>query len=137
MKPPKFAFDSLPREFLQVRPRTIKRVDPPSHHRNRAAGVREQPFYVTKACKRAAQQQACHRSRGVVWDFNHGRKSADAERAAAGRDQRMHVDDGLAPVQFLEHWLLSRIAEPFVAVTALQADPVGFQAVESIFDLLE
>src|SRR5258708_39686143 len=41
MKPSKFAFDPLRREFLQVRPRTVKRVDPPSHHRNRAAGVRE------------------------------------------------------------------------------------------------
>src|SRR5258705_9008707 len=49
----------------------------------------------------------------------------------------MHIDDGLAPVEFLEHWLVSRIAEPFVAVTALQADPVGFQAVEGIFDLLK
>src|SRR4051794_4835114 len=49
----------------------------------------------------------------------------------------MHVDDGLAPVQLLEYWLVSRIAEPFVAVTALQADPVGFQTVERIFDLLE
>src|SRR6476660_5204680 len=49
----------------------------------------------------------------------------------------MHIDDGLAPVEFLEHWLVSRIAEPFVAVTALQADAVGFQGVEGVFDLLE
>src|SRR6266404_9101505 len=120
MKPSKFAFDPLRRELLQVRPRTIKRVDPPGHHRNGAAGVGEQPFDVTESGKRAAQQQVRHRSRGVVWNFYHRRKGANAERAAAARDQRMHVDDGLAPVEFLEHWLVSRIAEPFVAVTALQ-----------------
>src|SRR5260370_12936805 len=39
MKPSKFAFDPRRREFLQVRPRTVKRVDPPSHHRNRVADV--------------------------------------------------------------------------------------------------
>src|SRR5260370_17648249 len=49
----------------------------------------------------------------------------------------MQIDEGLAPVEFLEHWLVSRIAEPFVAVTALQADPIGFQGVEGVFDLLE
>src|SRR6202023_863223 len=119
MKPSKFAFDSLRGEFLQVRTRTVKRVDPPGHHRNRAAGVREQPSYVAVAGKRAAQQQAGHRSRGVVRDFDDGRKGADAERAAAARDQWMHVDDGLAPVEFLEHGLVGRMAEPFVAVTAL------------------
>src|SRR5260221_2769900 len=39
----------------------------------------------------------------------------------------MHVNDSLAPVEFLEHRLVSRVAEPFVAVAALQADPVGLQ----------
>src|SRR5713101_8315481 len=71
MKPSKFAFDPVRRELLQVRPRTIKRVDPPGHHRNGAAGVGEQPFDVTESGKRAAQQQARHRSRGVVRDFDH------------------------------------------------------------------
>jgi len=49
----------------------------------------------------------------------------------------MHVDDGLAPVQFLEHWLVSRISEPFVSIVTLQTDPVRFQGVESLFDLFE
>src|SRR6201984_2419411 len=49
----------------------------------------------------------------------------------------MHVADGLAPVQFLEHWLVSRISEPSVPIIALQTDPVGFQGVEGIFDLSE
>src|SRR6202021_2913613 len=39
VKPPQFAFDPFRREFLQVRPRTVKRIYPPGHHRNRAAGV--------------------------------------------------------------------------------------------------
>ena len=49
MKPSKFAFNPLRREFPQVRPRAVKRIDPPSHHRNCAPGAREQPSYVAVA----------------------------------------------------------------------------------------
>ena len=79
------------------------------------------------ARERAAEQQAGHRARGVVRHLDHRRERADAEPAAAGGDQRMHIDHGLAAVQFLQHRLVHRIAEPLVAVVALQVDAVGLE----------
>ena len=49
----------------------------------------------------------------------------------------MHVDDGLAAVELVEHGREARIAEPSVAVTREQAEAVGFQRVERVFDLAQ
>jgi len=38
-------------------------------------------------------------------------------------DQRMHIDDGLAAVEFLQHRLVDGIAQPLVAVVGLQMVP--------------
>ena len=89
------------------------------------------------ARERAAEQQARHRARGVVRHLDHRRERADAEPAAAGGDQRMDVDHGLAAVQLLQHRLVDRIAQPLVAVVGLQVDAVGLEGVEGVFDLLQ
>jgi hypothetical protein len=49
----------------------------------------------------------------------------------------MHVDHGLAAVELLQHRLEERVAEPLVAVIALQPDAVGLECVERVLDLLE
>ena len=46
----------------------------------------------------------------------------------------MHIDHRLAPVQFVEHRPVARIAQPAVAVVGLQADAVGLERVEDILD---
>ena len=89
------------------------------------------------ARERAAEQQARHRAGGVVRHLDHRRERADAQPSAAGRHQRMDVDHGLAAVQLLQHRLVHRIAQPFVAVVGLQVDAVGLDGVEGVFDLLQ
>ena len=69
--------------------------------------------------------------------LDHRREGADAQLAAAGCDQGMHVDDGLASVEFLEHGLVHRMAQPFVAVIGLQVDAIRLDDVECVLDLLE
>ena len=49
----------------------------------------------------------------------------------------MHIDDGLAPVELLEHGLVDGIAQPFVPVIALQVDAVCLDDIECVLDLLE
>ena len=49
----------------------------------------------------------------------------------------MGVDHGLAPVELGHHRLERGIAEPLVAVAREQADAVGLERIESIFDLAQ
>jgi hypothetical protein len=69
--------------------------------------------------------------------LDHRREGTDAELATAGCDQRMHIDDGLTPVELLEHGLVDGVAQPFVPIIALQVDAVCLDDVECVLDLFE
>src|SRR5712671_3673113 len=125
------------RALLAARAVAVERLDAPGEHRDGAARMREQPLDVAQTRERAAEQQAGDGAGGVVRNLEHRREGADAELAAAGGDERMDIDHRLAPVELLEHRLVDRIAEPFVAVIRLNADAVSLQGIEGIFDFLE
>src|ERR1041384_8397511 len=57
---------------------------------------------------------------------------------AAGRRERMHVDDRVAPIEFLPHRLEVRITRPAaLVVVRVDADAVDLQLIEHVFDLCE
>ena len=47
----------------------------------------------------------------------------------------MGVDDGLAPVQFLIDGVISRIAQPHIAIAGEQNDAVRIKLIHPVFDL--
>ena len=49
----------------------------------------------------------------------------------------MRIDDGLAPVEFLEYRREHRITEPLVAVACEQCDAVGLEHIEAVLDLAQ
>ena len=69
--------------------------------------------------------------------FEDCRECAYSEISTAGRNQRMNIDHGLAPVEFLPYRLVRRVAEPLVAIVGLQADAIRLQRIEGIFDFLQ
>ena len=49
----------------------------------------------------------------------------------------MGVDHRFAARELFEHGIESRIAEPLIAIAGEEHDAVGFQHIETVFDLLE
>src|SRR5450755_2181054 len=88
-------------------------------------------------CERTREQKTGDRTRRVVRYLDYRRECTDAKIFAAGRDQRMDIDDRLASVEFVPYGFVRRIAEPLVAVVGLQADAIRLQRIEGIFDFLE
>ena len=62
---------------------------------------------------------------------------AIGQMGAAGRIDRVGIDHGLTPIELLEHRHEGLVAEIFVAVAGVQADAVGLEHVERIFDLAQ
>ena len=57
--------------------------------------------------------------------------------ACSNRPQRMGVDHRLAPVELFEDRREDLVAEPFVVIARDRCDAVGFQHIESVFDLFQ
>ena len=49
----------------------------------------------------------------------------------------MHIDHGLAPVQFREHRVESLVAKPFAVIAGEQRDAIGLQHIQPVFDLAQ
>ena len=77
------------------------------------------------------------RARRVGDEFDRGRPDARQDAAAAVRRGRVHVDQRLAPVEFGIDRIERRVAEILVAVAREQADAVGLERVEGVFDFLQ
>ena len=76
-----FGLDAVGRELVDVLRLAVEEVDAAGQHRDRAAGVREQPLVSRLRAKVPREQQARHGARRVVRHLDHGREGADAERA--------------------------------------------------------
>src|SRR5882672_3137933 len=62
---------------------------------------------------------------------------AGLKRATAAGRRGMRIDNGLAPVELFVYGRENRVAGPLIAVTRPQADAVGLERIECIFDLAQ
>ena len=85
----------------------------------------------------AVRQDAGAGARDVEIEFVHGGRNAVVQIRAAGRRERMHVNDRIAAVELLPHGIEVGIARPAaLIVVGVDADAVGLQRVEAVFDFL-
>jgi hypothetical protein len=115
----KFGFDPVRRKAVMVAGSIEKRLNTAGQHRDRAAGMREQPFDVAQLRECSAKQKTHNGARRIVRYFDHRRERAGVEPAAAARDQRMDVDHRFTPIQLLENRPVSRIAKPLISAICL------------------
>ena len=99
--------------------------------------VREDPADVRILLRRAAEHQMRDGARRVGRVFDRARRDAGHHVAAAVGRQRVHVDHGLAAVELGIDRREGRIAEIFAVVARQQADAVGLERVEGVFDFLQ
>ena len=110
---------------------------PPRYADQRTAGMREDEAHVGAPRSRLADDEAGDRAHRVHRILEHLIRHARQQALAARGIRRVHVDDGLAAVELVEHGREARIAEPGVAVAREQAEAVGFQRIERVFDLAQ
>ena len=81
----------------------------------------------------AIEGDADNRSRGVGAVFHRAGPHAGriVEVSAAVCRRRMHMDDGLAPIELFHHRPIGWIAEPTIAITGEEAYAVCFQGVDA------
>ena len=111
-----------------IRPASIGVAPPPWEKMKRMSG-----FLIDGAVDDQARDGARRIERKLDGLRNHSRQHT----AAARRHGRMNVNDGLAPIEFGKDRRERRIAEIFAVVGAHQADAVGLERVEGVFDFLE
>ena len=105
--------------------------------RQRAAAVREDPADVGILLRRAAEHQMRDGARRVGGVFDRARRNAGHHVGAAIGRQRVHVDHRLAAVELGIDRRERCVAEIFSVVACQQADAVGLERVEGVFDFLQ
>ena len=102
-----------------------------------APAMGEDELDVGAARQHAIQHEAGDGARGVQRKLDALGGKARNEAGGAGMGGGMHIDDRLAPVQLLEHRRERGIAQRLAVIVREQADSIGLQGVEGIFDLLQ
>lgn len=82
-------------------------------------------------------KEAENRTGRVGRELKGRRADTCLQLAAAGRIDRMRIDDCIAPIEFIKYRLEQGIAQPASAVTGEQADAINFEGVENVFDFLQ
>ena len=100
----------------------------PDQHRHRAAGMDGDEADVRIAEHHAVDDDAGDGARDVEVELEHRRGGTVFQVAAAGRRERVHVDDRVAPIELLPHRLEIRVAGPAaLVVVGVDADAVDLQ----------
>ena len=105
--------------------------------RHRAAGMRKDDPDIRIARRGAAEYRPGDGPRRIRSPFNGAVADAGNQIAAAVGGDRVSVNHGLAPVEFLIYGSERRISQPFIPIAGKQADAVGFQRVQPVLDLVQ
>src|ERR1700730_2140702 len=99
--------------------------------------MRKDEANVRVAAERVAFQITDNAAGDIEIVFHDAVNHAGLKRATTTGRRGMRIDDGLAAVELFVYGREDRIAGPLIAVTRPQADAVGLERVEGIFDLAQ
>src|SRR5438067_441980 len=84
---------------------------------------------------RAGEDEVCDRPCRVKGELEHRAGMVETTAAAKARGRWVDEDRRASPVQFIEHWIETRIAEIDAERVCLELDPVRSQLIQRMLDL--